>query len=530
MLPKTLSKYGLNFIPAAIFAADCLLSARPVCAGIIYVPNYSFESPSAPQVDPYAGPDMDSWQKNPQPVWYDPTQFYNTPWEDLAGEFYNVPFPGEYIDNADGIQAAFIQAVPGVGFFQDYNSLSGTNLTPNHAFNAVYKIGHSYDLTVGIIGGGGGMVAGATLGLSLYYLDASNNVVTVASTTVTNDPSVFTTNTHLVDFSVFVPAVTTNAAWAGQNIGIAITSTVNFSNLGGYWDIDNVRLTESIPVPNFSFESPAAPQVSPYAGPDMDEWQKNPQPSWYDPSQFYNTPWEDLAGEFYNVPYPGEYIDNANGVQAAFIQALPGAGFFQDYNSFSGTNTLPSHDFDVSYAAGKSYKLTVGIIGGGGGMLNGVTLQLSLYYRDALSNMVTVASTTVTNDPSVFTTNTHLVDFSAQIPVVAPTDPFAGKNIGIAITSTSNFGNLGGYWDLDNVRLVETTATQLISPAASAGQFSFTLTSEPGLAFEILATTNLLLGTNGWTSLGTLTNATGVTNVTDTPASLNQRFYRLRQM
>ena len=60
-------------------------------------------------------------------------------------------------------------------------------------------------------------------------------------------------------------------------------------------------------------------------------------------------------------------------------------------------------------------------------MKDGVTLQLSLYYRDAASNMVTVAATTITNSAQLFPTNTHLVDFSVYVPGVRATDPWAGQ-------------------------------------------------------------------------------------------------------
>ncbi len=269
------------------------------------------------------------------------------------GTFYNVPFPGAYIDNCDGIQAAFIFALPDAAIFQDYNSIGDTSTNASHAFNAKFNVGRSYNLTVGVIGGGGGMQPGATLQLSLYYLDASNNMVTVAATTITNSTTLFPTNTHLVDFSVQVPTVQPGDAWAGQNIGVQIASTVGFDIAGGYWDVDNARLSEVIAVPNFSFESPVVPQVNPYAIPDMDGWEKSAQPYWYDPSQNYDTPWEDLMGTFFNVPYPGEYIDNCDGIQAAFIFALPGAAIFQDYNSIGDTSTNASHAFNAKFTVGQ---------------------------------------------------------------------------------------------------------------------------------------------------------------------------------
>jgi hypothetical protein len=286
----------------------------------------------------------------------------------------------------------------------------------------------------------------------------------------------------------------------------------------------------NIYVPNHSFESPVVPPVTPFAGPAMDDWAKSPQPFWYDPAQNFDTPWDFLMGTFYNVPNPGTFIDNCDGSQAAFLFALPEAALFQDYTSVYGTNTVPSHALNATYTVGRAYNLTVGLMGGGGGMKTGVTFQVSLYYRDAASNRVTVAATTITNTLANFPTNTHLVDFQVPVPGVKATDPWAGQNIGIQLLSTADFSNSGGYWDIDNVRLSETVAPNLGSPGLVNGQFKFTLQSEPGLGFEILATTNAVLAVSNWTSLGTLTNVTGTSSFTDIAPNSNQRYYQARQL
>jgi hypothetical protein len=265
----------------------------------------------------------------------------------------------------------------------------------------------------------------------------------------------------------------------------------------------------------------------------MDYWEKSPQPSWYDPSMFYDTPWEDYMGTFYNVPYPGSFIDNCDGIQAAFLFALPQVAIFQDYNSIDGTNTTPSHAFNALFNVGSAYRLTVGVIGGVDGtppLYIGATLQLSLYYRDAASNMVTVASTTITNSLQLFPTNTHFVDFSVEVPGVLSTDPWANQNIGVQIASTVGMDMANGYWDLDNVRLTETVLPVLHSPQLTNNQFSFTLRSEPGLRFEILTHTNPSTPLSNWTSLGNVTNTTGTTNFTDFGASPVRRFYRTHQL
>jgi hypothetical protein len=292
-------------------------------------------------------------------------------------------------------------------------------------------------------------------------------------------------------------------------------------------------LAGPVGLPNASFELPVVPEVSPFAIPDMDSWAKSPQPAWYYPSNNYDTPWEDLMGTFYNVPDPSTYIDNCDGIQAAFLFSVPGVAIYQDYDSIGGTNTTPSHAFNALYHVGSAYTLTVGVIGGVDGsppLYEGATLQLSLYYRDADSNLVTVAATTVTNTALTFPTNTHFVDFAVQVPAVMATDPWANQNIGVQIASTVGFDLAGGYWDLDNVCLVETPLPALLNPQLVNNQFSFTLQSFPGLRFEILAHTNPAAPLSTWTSLGNITNSSGITSFSDPAPTPARRFYRAHQL
>src|SRR5262249_44230009 len=152
--------------------------------------------------------------------------------------------------------------------------------------------------------------------------------------------------------------------------------------------------------------------------PDIDGWQKAPEPLWYTFGGG-GYPWDLLIGQFLNTQASSSnYIDNMEGAQGAFMFALPDVAVFQDYNSLNGTDSTPSHGFNAKFEPGKSYALTVGLLGGGGGMSNGATFQISLYYRDASSNKVTVASTTITNTLTLFPTNTHFIDFQAIVPPV----------------------------------------------------------------------------------------------------------------
>jgi hypothetical protein len=176
--------------------------------------------------------------------------------------------------------------------------------------------------------------------------------------------------------------------------------------------------------------------------------------------------------------------------------------------------------------------LTVAVMGGvtNYGLQDGVTMELSLYYRDAASNAITVAATTVTNDSEqLFTNHTHLLDFHADTSPVRAGDPWAGQHIGIALRSTITDTNMeGGYWDLDNVRLTATIAPSLQNAAWQNGQFTFSVMSEPGLAFEIQATTNLT-GSN-WSAVGFVTNISGMASYTNAAGWTGATFFRARQM
>jgi len=223
-----------------------VLAAGTAPAQSVAVPNSSFESQVAPPTAPYVTTLIDSWQKAPKPAYFDETA-YGLLWDQTAGLFLNPPAgAANHIDNVDGNQGAYFLAFPQVSVFQDYSTTDWNHSTPTHAFNAVYQPGMAYRLTVGVLGGLGGMPEGTALELALYFRDAANNMVTVGTTTINYTAAQFPSATHLVDFGVNVPAVQATDAWAGQSIGIELLST---SGTGaGYWDIDNVRLT-AVPEP-----------------------------------------------------------------------------------------------------------------------------------------------------------------------------------------------------------------------------------------------------------------------------------------
>ena len=224
----------------AAVAATATVHAQPIS-----IPNGSFELQLA---GPPFGVDtrVDSWQKPPKPAYFDETAFGIT-WDQTAGVFANTPVgQANHIDNMDGNQGAYMLAFPQVALFQDYNSVDWNHSAPTHDFNAVFQVGLSYKLTVGVIGGGGGMPEGTTMQLSLYYRDGASNMVSVAATSIVHSLATFPTNTHFIDFDVNVPSVQASDAWAGQNIGVQLLSASGTGQ--GYWDLDNVRLS-AVPEP-----------------------------------------------------------------------------------------------------------------------------------------------------------------------------------------------------------------------------------------------------------------------------------------
>jgi hypothetical protein len=282
----------------------------------------------------------------------------------------------------------------------------------------------------------------------------------------------------------------------------------------------------TISIPNASFESPVTASVDTR----IDSWQKTPKPVWWDEAQY--GPWDQLVGAFANpAPADSSRIDNCDGNQAIWLFANPQVGLFQDYNSTDWTGSVPSHAFDVRFEAGKSYQLTVGLlVGTAYHMTEGATLELSLYYLDAASNRVSVAATSVTNDPSVFSNGTHLLDFQVNVPTVKNTDPWTGQHLGVQMLSTIGFGlQAGGYWDLDNIRLTSYREPTLSGAAVTGGHFSFTLESEPGTRFEILGSSDLALPSADWASVGFVTNETGRVAFTDPAPLTSLRFYRAKQ-
>ena len=219
---------------------------------------------------------------------------------------------------------------------------------------------------------------------------------------------------------------------------------------------------DTIPIPNGSFEAPIV-NGAPYATPNMSDWQKSPPPAWWTDKGYTSDQWNNAVGTFVNVPYAWiDNLDPSGGTsvhqQAAFV--------------FSDLGLQISQTLSTTYQVGSSYQLTVGIEGGGYGMALGVPMQIELYYLDGGGNQVPVGTTTVLNDLTLAGTGdyiTHLPDRVLTIPAVAASDPWAGQNIGVALVQTAGTANAGGYWDIDNVRLVAITASTAVWTGAAVG-------------------------------------------------------------
>jgi hypothetical protein len=227
-----MNKYSTGLLFVGAFLA---VWANPLLGDSVYVPNASFELPETVFVDV----NIVSWQDCPKPWWYDESGGYF--WDQLTGVFLNVP-PEDpsHIDNCDGLQAAWLFAVPEVELFQD--------------LAATFEVGRAYHLIVGIIGGGGNMQDDVPTEFRLYYRDGEGNRITIGAASYTYywDAGYIK---HFNDVQLDIPPVDGADPWAGKNIGVQLVSTLIFPDdldpvtgrAGGFWDLDNVRLIATWP-------------------------------------------------------------------------------------------------------------------------------------------------------------------------------------------------------------------------------------------------------------------------------------------
>jgi hypothetical protein len=332
--------------------------------------------------------------------------------------FANTPAGNDdHVVNADGNQLAFLGSESGNAFEQE--------------LNATYKAGCEYRLTVGVSISmrfpPSGIEPVDSLELVLFYRD-SNDVVDIASKTV---DAVSLSSTELIDFSLQLPTVATGDAWAGKGIGVALRAV---GMAGGFWDLDNVRLVESQPVSikieNASFEAPFVDPNAFPALPFIEAWIETDN----DIEGSTNT------GVFANTPDgKTDHIVNPDGRQLVFLGSEAGNGLEQELDA----KYTVGCDYRLSVAVGISSRFPPSIIEPVD------TVELVLFYRDANDTKVDIAYQAV---DSIGINAKQLVDFSLELPTIQSSDAWAGKAIGIDLRAA---GLPGGFWDLDNVRLVE---------------------------------------------------------------------------
>lgn len=258
---------------------------------------------------------------------------------------------------------------------------------------------------------------------------------------------------------------------------------------------------QPIVLPNASFESPSTFFVSTL----IDSWQETPKPDWY--VEGGGMLWDQLTGVFRNnQPGANDHIDNCDGVQAVYLWANRDVGLFQDYDSVDWDDPSPTHAFDAQFEAGKAYELTFGVVAGGGNMLEGVSFEAALYFRDGASNQVTVTATTVVFTRAAFPNRTHLTDVTLRTPVVQAGDAWAGKHIGVRFLSTVSEEMQGGYWDLDNIRLAAVgEPTFAVQATAVGSELRLAWPSVTGYRYQVKTSADLA----SWTDFGTAQAGTG---------------------
>jgi hypothetical protein len=399
-----------SLVRTAASLSLCFPLAVTALAGrSIPVENASFESPL---VDPNgfsAVPFVDGWIE----IDVDIDGGTNT------GVFANPAegSPGRLV-NADGDQLAFLGSATGNGLEQDLID--------------TYRVGRDYTLTAAV--GISGMFPPSvtepndSLELVLYYWDG-DQTIDVASQSI---DAAGLSSTELKDVSLFLSRVQAGAAFATKRIGVALHAA---GAPGGFWDIDNVRLTESPPTPiyieNASFEAPAIDPDAFPAVPFVDAWVEID----VDLEGSSNT------GVFANTPGGSpDHVVNAQGDQLAFLGSGTGNALEQDLVD----TYKPDHEYMLAVSVGVSALFPPSIAEPAD------TLELALYYYDDVNEPVDIVCRAI---EATGLTTTQLTDFSLFLPRVQEEALFATKKIGVALRSV---GLPGGFWDIDNVRLIET--------------------------------------------------------------------------
>lgn len=187
---------------------------------------------------------------------------------------------------------------------------------------------------------------------------------------------------------------------------------------------------DSIPVANHTFEYPVIdPSDNPnYAIPIIAQWREID----------LDTDMSAFTGTFKNTPADSnDHIWNADGDQLALLWNLPGNSIEQE--------------LAATYQVGKSYQLTIATcLSTRFPPTPGSGLRIVFYYIYG-TDFFEIDSYAI---PVESVTTRTMRDFSFTIGPVEGTEQYAGKNIGIAIRPAAA-GSGYGYWDIDNIRLME---------------------------------------------------------------------------
>ncbi len=270
---------------------------------------------------------------------------------------------------------------------------------------------------------------------------------------------------------------------------------------------------ELLVVPNGSFESPATPFVSLL----IQSWQRTPKPGWYVEEGGFQ--WGQLTGIFLNTaPGAADHIEALDGQQAAWLFAVPEAGLFGGVQNAAGTAP-------AVFEVGRSYRVSIDVLGAGGNMLDGVELETSLFRWVEGTNRVVVGGVTITNSAAAFPSRNQLTTYQRTLPAVKPGDPWVGQPIGVQVVSRATLANQGGYWDIDRIR-VEALAPHVpeLGVERVDGEIRLKWVSATGWRYQVRDATEL----GGWSVLGEARIGNGNELSVRLPVgSGDQRFYSL---
>jgi hypothetical protein len=138
-------------------------------------------------------------------------------------------------------------------------------------------------------------------------------------------------------------------------------------------------------------------------------------------------------------------------------------------------------------------------------MPEGATLLLGLYYRNTAGVINWIATSPVTFNKANFPSVTNLVDYYVNVGPVQGTDPWAGKQIGIGVVSTTPQDKTGGYWDLDNVRLSSEWAGFVLTVVRTGSELRISWPSTSGLYYVLGMSVDL----KSWSPVGVAQRGTG---------------------